>query len=308
MKRILFFIVCAVILAGSCYAQDVIVTKGAEKLSVKVIEVLENRVRYKKSANPEGPTYFMQISRISYIRYANGSVDRFDEEDIEEDIEEGREVGTSSNRQRRQVEYDDDYPVAERRATRNSSSQKPFTLSLRAGLNFNSVAFRGESGAEHPSFTTKTGFNYGILGEYAINDVVGFQSGLILNTRGVNSMEEGDKAVYSIYELQVPFFLTAGFNVSDMIRMKFHAGPTIGMGLSASVDWGVEGGNVDLYNDDNATYLKPFNPGLTVGGGLQFDAFYIGAAYDVGLSNLYVSEDYYVSIKTNSFMINGVSF
>jgi hypothetical protein len=111
-----FGLVACITLAGASYAQDVIVTKEAEKISAKVIEVSDDNIRYKKSSNPDGPTYSMRLSRVSYIRYANGSMDWFsatNQSGEEEDVTDE----TSFDRPKRQVKDDDNYPVAERRTT-----------------------------------------------------------------------------------------------------------------------------------------------------------------------------------------------
>jgi hypothetical protein len=92
----------------------------------------------------------MRLSRVSHIRYANGSVDRFpanmriklpavnppEEEDegagAEKDRKEEKKVRTSSGKPGRQIEYyeeedNDEYPVPERRAkplNHRASSQR----------------------------------------------------------------------------------------------------------------------------------------------------------------------------------------
>ena len=58
-------------------AQDVIVLKDGDFKKVKVIEVGENDVKYKKWENIEGPTYTISISNILAINYQNGTKDSF---------------------------------------------------------------------------------------------------------------------------------------------------------------------------------------------------------------------------------------
>lgn len=58
-------------------AQDVIVLKDGDFKQVKVIEVGENDVKYKKWENIEGPTYTISISNILAINYQNGTKDSF---------------------------------------------------------------------------------------------------------------------------------------------------------------------------------------------------------------------------------------
>ena len=58
-------------------AQDIIVLKDGDLKQVKVIEVGENDVKYKKWENIDGPTYTISISNILSINYQNGAKDSF---------------------------------------------------------------------------------------------------------------------------------------------------------------------------------------------------------------------------------------
>ena len=58
-------------------AQDIIVLQDGDLKQVKVIEVGENDVKYKKWENIDGPTYTISISNILSINYQNGSKDSF---------------------------------------------------------------------------------------------------------------------------------------------------------------------------------------------------------------------------------------
>lgn len=65
----------------SLYAQDVIVMKDGSKLEAKIIAVETESIRYKKHNNPEGPDYVLSKSEVSAIKYANGSEDKFSEQE-----------------------------------------------------------------------------------------------------------------------------------------------------------------------------------------------------------------------------------
>ena len=76
MKRIFFlFIVLAMTLAAK--AQDVIVTKTAERIDAIIEEVSETQIKYKKANNPTGPTFVLGTDKIATIIYSNGSVQTF---------------------------------------------------------------------------------------------------------------------------------------------------------------------------------------------------------------------------------------
>jgi hypothetical protein len=65
---------------GACFAQDVIVTKDARKISAKITEVNIDNIKYKSFDNQDGPTYTLLKSAVSSIRYQNGTEETFGEE------------------------------------------------------------------------------------------------------------------------------------------------------------------------------------------------------------------------------------
>jgi hypothetical protein len=58
-------------------SQDTITRKSGEDIQVKILEVNQTDIRYKKYENIEGPTYSMLRNEIVMIRYANGTRDIF---------------------------------------------------------------------------------------------------------------------------------------------------------------------------------------------------------------------------------------
>jgi hypothetical protein len=353
------------LMAVVCKAQDLIVTKDSKRIKVLVTQVTKDRVRYKRFDNADGPTYYIPVSKVSYIRYEDGAIDRFDDEEEEEEYDDyapaRSRATTSPARSTRQTRSDDDYydtRSTTRRTTAasrapssqryyddgyaNSRNNEPFTnaiqWSIRAGLNINSMSVGGT--ADDIDFIsralkTKIGFNLGVLGDYAFTDMFGLQSGLILNTRGANA--EGKESDYyydysatatvSIYELLIPVQLTLNIWLSDYSNtsLKLHAGPTLGIALAGSgeVTETYSSDYYDYYDDTDTDtydgiystygdYVNRFNLGFTIGGGFQFDRFYIGLAYDFGLTNLaknYNINHGTVNVKTNSLMVNlGYSF
>jgi hypothetical protein len=196
-----------------------------------------------------------------------------------------------------------------------ASSFAEGTIDIRAGVNINSM---------RSDLDSKAGFNVGILAGY--EDVIGLQSGLILNTRGAQAKgtvgEQSISSAISIYEIQVPLFLTGTLDMSETVKFKLHAGPTLGYGISGKVT--TESGNaseeIDVYHkrENNDTYGKSYDEplykrvdfGIELGGGLQIHRFYIGVGYNRGLMNLNnLTDDTSAAIKSGSLMIDiGISF
>lgn len=78
MKKTTLFLL-AIIICNFVSAQDIIITKDAEKISAKVSDIEESVIKYKKFDNLDGPTYTMNKSEISSIIFENGSVEVFKE-------------------------------------------------------------------------------------------------------------------------------------------------------------------------------------------------------------------------------------
>ncbi len=59
------------------FADDVIVLKNGDVLNGNVIEISSDAIKYKKSSNPNGPTYITNLKEVLSIKYSNGDVEKF---------------------------------------------------------------------------------------------------------------------------------------------------------------------------------------------------------------------------------------
>ena len=62
---------------GTLHAQDIIITKDAQKIDAKILEVSGSEIKYKKQSNLEGPTFILGVEELNSIIYANGEVQVF---------------------------------------------------------------------------------------------------------------------------------------------------------------------------------------------------------------------------------------
>ena len=79
MKHIIL-IACALIASVRLAAQDIIVTKDAQKIEAKITEVSKSEIKYKDWDNQDGPTFILDVTDISSIIYSNGKVTVFNHE------------------------------------------------------------------------------------------------------------------------------------------------------------------------------------------------------------------------------------
>ncbi|GHB53126.1 hypothetical protein [Mongoliitalea lutea] len=68
-------------LYAASVAQDVIFKKNEEVITAQVVEVLEDRIKYKKWDNLDGPVYNLLKSEILLIKYQNGYSESFEGEE-----------------------------------------------------------------------------------------------------------------------------------------------------------------------------------------------------------------------------------
>ena len=80
MKKKLTLIACALIAVASLMAQDIIVTKDAQKIEAKILEVSKTEIKYKEKDNLNGPTFILDTKEISSIIYSNGKVVVYNQE------------------------------------------------------------------------------------------------------------------------------------------------------------------------------------------------------------------------------------
>ena len=82
MKRLFILTVYFIAFTCECFAQDIIITKDARKIEVKMTEVNVDNIRYKRFDNPDGPIYTMPKSEIVSILYESGHVETFVTENV----------------------------------------------------------------------------------------------------------------------------------------------------------------------------------------------------------------------------------
>ena len=80
MKKKLTLIAFALIATASLWAQDIIVTKDAQKIEAKILEVSKTEIKYKEKDNLNGPTFILETKEISSIIYSNGKVVVYNQE------------------------------------------------------------------------------------------------------------------------------------------------------------------------------------------------------------------------------------
>ena len=79
MRKILFLLFLAVFCSTNVISQEIIRFKNGKEVQVKILEMSEETVRYKKMNYLDGPDINAPMSKVVSITYANGETEYFDE-------------------------------------------------------------------------------------------------------------------------------------------------------------------------------------------------------------------------------------
>jgi opacity protein-like surface antigen len=158
----------------------------------------------------------------------------------------------------------------------------------KTGLNLSN--FKGD---DVENTETKTGFNIGAFLEIGLSDTFTFQPELLFSTQGVKAEDsEGSDSFEQIIKvnyLNVPLMLK--YAVSDKFTLEF--GPQVGFLLAAKFK-AIEtmDGNTVSTEEDLKDIFKSIDFGLNFGASFDIvDNIFIGARYNLGLSNILDLED-----------------
>jgi hypothetical protein len=225
-----------------------------------------------------------------------------------------------------------------------AQEQKMISFGVRAGLNLNSAKFveSGESRIQSLPYIldNNIGFHAGVVADIAINQFLYFQPGVMFSTKGGVINEESeytseyyydyDKEVYAtnVYCIELPLMLSLKAPLTEALFLRANVGPYFDFGLSGTFKTEDEhkssspgmGGSSREYKEDESEDIYPkdekrmingkaFNFGIGVGGGLEFQSFYIGVNYSYGITNvLDVKEDYFEAYDRTFSITLGYNF
>ena len=79
MKKMYAFFIALITLQNLLIAQDIITKPNGEELKVKVLEVTQSDVKYKRFDQQDGPIFTISKADIFMVKYQNGSKDIFNE-------------------------------------------------------------------------------------------------------------------------------------------------------------------------------------------------------------------------------------
>jgi hypothetical protein len=164
------------------------------------------------------------------------------------------------------------------------------TFGIKVGLNLSKFLIKIDDETYSDEHKMNPGFHIGATADFAFNNLLSFETGLLLTTKGTKTEEGGLKQKINLLYLDIPLTIKAGYAINDGLTIFGQAGPYIGIGLSGKYKWdsGTDSGEEDFEwgNDAENDNFKRLDYGLTFGAGVEISKISIGISYDLGLANI----------------------
>lgn len=186
-------------------------------------------------------------------------------------------------------------------------------IGIRFGLNFANTSFKEDGATYSPS--SRTGFHGGVSVDFPLVESLYIQSGLYLQSKGCKYDESDDedyyKTTYNPMYLEIPVLASYRYNFSDAAQLQINFGPYFAYGIGGKIktesSYSEENGEVDMFGDvnDGKADCKRFDCGLQIGGGITLaNHYYVGVAYQFGLTDFAPDYEEDVKIKNKNWMVS----
>lgn len=198
---------------------------------------------------------------------------------------------------------------------------------IKAGMNLSTLGsdLKNDFKEFDMSQKTRIGFHIGAFVDVEIIENFYIQPGLFYSSKGVKAKESGYEETLNLNYLEIPILASYRIAISDKVKWHINAGPYLAYGLGGKIktkddsnwddddDWDYYSARSEDYDDDgvnnkvfdkNGGDLKRFDFGLSLGTGVEFNAFYVGLKYDLGLVNIAGNSWDKTKIKNSNFAIS----
>jgi opacity protein-like surface antigen len=157
-------------------------------------------------------------------------------------------------------------------------------IGVTAGLNVSNIT------GEEESSDYKAGFQAGVVADFAITENFSIIPELLFSQRGFKGTEDSSTFSATLNYLQLPVNAAYKFDVGSGSKLFIFAGPYIGYGVSASGkikdnDTGVSV-SAPVKFGSNENEIKPFDFGIDVGVGYQYEKIFFKLQFNPGFLNL----------------------
>ncbi len=336
MKKLFYSLLFLLTSTVFMQAQDVITKHDGEDIQAKILEVNQNEIKYKRSNNPDGPTFTISKSEVLMVRYADGSKDLFNTTPQQPVVQQ-----QPATQPRQQQTYQPAQQQAYQQPAaqpRNNTAQPDGTFAgemrnmfrkdpnasisygIRAGFNLSSFRgtlvnyyFEDDSNAK---IKARPGFQIGAIVDIPVTYGFYVQPGLYFTTRGARYIiDEKDSYYYDSYAekvkfrpfyLQVPVLASFRANVTKSLQVQLNTGPYLAVGLGGKVastwEYTIDGTTTTGSSADEEVVYKFFgtkeSENVSRFGAKRFD---FGWCFGAGLT---ISGGFYVGIQYDLGCVN----
>lgn len=181
------------------------------------------------------------------------------------------------------------------------------TFGVKGGLNLSNMFMKDNSGTYSTEFEMLPGFQIGATAEFDINEKYAFETGLLFATKGYKFEHSVAGEEYSstltLNYIDIPLAGKGYFNVQNFdVYGLLGAYIGYGIGGTASSDYDEQEDEDISFGSEQGDDFKPFDFGLLIGAGVQYQKFEFGLSYALGLANLSVYDD--DDMKVNNRVIS----
>ncbi len=238
---------------GTLHAQDIIITKDAQKIEAKILEVSGSEIKYKKQSNLEGPTFILGVEDLNSVIYANGEVQVFEDKADKQNIGVKDVVAVQDDAKCETEEVD--IQCGERNENANIRpyiKTSFFNMYADAEIRYIFNGLRISIGAS-------TNFTFGCrIKEYVfVGGSMGYDFFSPIRTCSFPSGQEGYEDAH---------FITALANVRMFLPVKPKLYPYLSISGGCSIIFPL--------------YLEPVHFRVKVGAGVDIKRFTVGMGYD----------------------------
>jgi len=170
------------------------------------------------------------------------------------------------------------------------------SIRIKTGINFSDMLYSNR-------YETKSGFNLGLTTEFQQNNIISYETGIILSSKGFNLLTSHYEAKVNLLYLDFPLSAKISINI-DETRLYTMFGMYLGAGIYGRTDFKVPQYDTFYSYSKKINWgedIRKFDLGLNIGGGIEINSMQISASYLLGIVN---TSDY--NMIDNSRQVNSV--
>lgn len=189
------------------------------------------------------------------------------------------------------------------------------SIGIKGGMNLSTVTMKNAYYRTFSGISLRTGYHFGVTGDYPINEFLWLESGLILSNRGYKNRDRlpsgqlnARDPEINLFYLDIPVLAKIPFAVGNT-KMYGQAGGYLGIGLQGGTNYSTFTSETFLLTNreiqwGSANNLKRLDYGLQIGLGVEIKAFHVGASYSFGLANMSVNNENNFSMHNRNISIS----